>query len=366
MVMDETLTKLSLIVVCGSGGVGKTTMSAVLGVRAAQLGRRTLVLTIDPARRLATALGIERWTEEEKQVEDPTFKGSLHVAMVDAKAVFDGFVKKAAPSPADADRILNNKLYDALSRSLNGSQEFSSLERLYQAVSSGKYDLVILDTPPAQHAKEFLLAPQRFYDLFQDSLLKWFVAPQESTENKFRQIFQRGTSAVLGGLEKITGGEFMRELREFFVTIQTLQGIIREHSVAIHRMLSGPRSGFIVVTSFDERKLAEASQFQRDLERGGYLLSSVIINRAFPEFFGRKRDLANWGDKSREGEAEILVEYYKILESYFQTQIHAYNEFEKELSSGVGIIRIPDFVDDIHDLAGLKTIASEVAVRAQS
>ena len=171
MALDELLKTKKVIVCCGSGGVGKTTISASLGVRAAELGLKTLVLTIDPAQRLMTSLGLKS-TNEEVRVTPERFPGELYAAMLDMKRTFDEFIVRLDPSNEVARQVLKNHVYQQLSTALNGSQEYTAMERLLQAVSSGRYDIVILDTPPTKHAIDFLNAPTKIYTLFQESIIK--------------------------------------------------------------------------------------------------------------------------------------------------------------------------------------------------
>lgn len=179
--MDDLIKRNKIIVCAGSGGVGKTTVSAALGVRAAELGLRVLVLTIDPAKRLATSLGLVPGQADEVKVQNFDCDGALFAAAIDPEKIFGEFIKASAKNPEAAERLLRNRLYKQLATTFSGSQEFTSLERLAVAAESASYDLVILDTPPAQHALEFLEAPAKIYALFQDSITKWFVGGGQSS-----------------------------------------------------------------------------------------------------------------------------------------------------------------------------------------
>lgn len=358
--IDSILKNHKILICCGSGGVGKTTLSATLAVRAADLGLNVLVLTIDPAKRLASALGLDSLNDNDVLVPGQNFKGKLYAAMVDAKRVFDNFIYQSSPTKESAETILKNRLYVTLTTSLSGSQEFSSLERLYQAVTSEKYDLVILDTPPAQHAKEFLLAPQRFYALFQESIVKWFLAPEENS-GFLSTLLHKTTLTVLKALESLTGSEFMKELAAFFIGVKDIQHLIQDHSIAIQRMLTGSSAGFVVVTSFDDLKLAEAKSFQQSLQRGGYQLAAIIINRAFPEWLHQEAT-ANDANKFIQQSPKLqgLLNYYQSLEQYFVRQKESYNSFEESLEGDVEILRVPDFMNEIHDLDSLTEIARDL------
>lgn len=358
--VDGLLQKHKVIVCAGSGGVGKTTLSASLGVRAAELGLRVLVLTIDPAKRLATALGLETLSNKEIRVPGQTFKGELWASVVDSKTVFDEFVVQHVKDQAEREKILKNRLYDQLSTTLSGSQEYTALEKLYQVSKSGKYDLVILDTPPAQHAVDFLKAPEKMYALFQNAIVKWFL-PQDTAVSGLRGLIDRGTKAVFQALETLTGAAFLEELREFFHVIRSLQSTIQEHSGEIHTLLTGTSSTFVVVTSFDETKIQEAKQFRKLLLSTGYNLSTVIINRAFPEWL-------NVEEAKIEVQNELLSKLrtdYLDLKDYFSRHQDSFARFASEMSRELDVLRIPDFDQEIHDLQSLEKVANELVIRGQ-
>jgi anion-transporting ArsA/GET3 family ATPase len=344
------------VVVCaGSGGVGKTTCAAALGVRAAQLGRRTLVLTVDPAQRLATALGLNPKDISEHPVQLSQVKGSLSAAVIDSKIVFDGFIQRFAAKGEIVGRIMKNRLYQQLSTTLAGSQEFTALERLLQAAESGLYDLVILDTPPTKHAVDFLTAPQRINALFQDGITRWFMSPSERSPGFFAGLVSRGTRMALKSLETLTGGPFIEELLDFFSAIRSIQKTLRERSEAAERLLLDAKTSFVVVTSFDAAKLLEAKYLQGELKRMGYRLKGVVINRAFP--LGVPEHLQNTPPEVNAQVYERLMGFYKSFEDYFAFRYKLYESFAAELSEDVTIARVPEYQKDVHGIADLEVLA---------
>lgn len=356
----EALLKSHRLLICaGSGGVGKTTMSAALAVAAAKSGLRVLVLTIDPAKRLATALGLKSLSSEAVKVPGQNFKGELFAAVVDSKKVFDEFVGAHISDPASREKILSNRLYQQLSTTLSGSQEYTSLERLYQAFQNGGFDLIILDTPPSQHAVDFLRAPQKMYSLFQSSVIQWFL-PKEQSVSGWRRMLDRSTSGVFKILENLTGSAFIEELRQFFLVVNALQKTIQEHSADIHQLLVSPKAGFIVVTSFDEMKIKEAKTFRKALMLEGYTLKLVIANRAFPLWSQVQAE----GDTTLSDAAKHLWGYYQELGRYFGAQDKAFRDFSEELRAEVQVLRIPDFDQDIFELQNLEMVADELKQRA--
>jgi anion-transporting ArsA/GET3 family ATPase len=356
--IDDFLRKRKVIVVGGTGGVGKTTLSAALAVRAASIGLKVLVLTVDPAKRLADALGLKT-LDDENHVPGQHFKGRLYAAMVDQKRILDRFVRQAGLGDAVVERILNNNIYQRLSTTLSGSQEFTALERLYESYESGKYDLIVLDTPPAAHAVEFLDSAQRLSAFFQESIIKWFIKPFES-RSRLVNLFQRGTNLAFKAFEKLTGSAFLNELLGFLHEIYGLKDRLRERMELVHALLLQDNTSFVLVTSFDSAKIVEARKFQRELTDRRYRLSHVIINRAFPV----------WNQDQRTGtETENkLASYYKQLEAFFARHEEAFQSFKSDLRAqnlgSVQFLRIPDFDQEVYDLGSLEKISQALASAA--
>lgn len=366
--MEEFLKNHKVIVCGGSGGVGKTTISAALGVLAANHGLHVLVLTIDPAKRLATALGLDRIGANDTQIKLETSSGGkLHISMVESKVIFDQFVKAAAPNAGAADKLLKNRLYEKLSTTLSGSQEYTSLEKLYSSVNDKKYDLIILDTPPSKHALDFLKSPQKIYNLFQDSVLTWFMKKQSGQEVGFiRGLIQQGTMRAIRTLEVLTGAGFVDEMVEFFNAVSSWQPVLRDHSIAVHNLLTSDKTAFVLVTSFDKSKIAEARTFYKELRKGGYHLHKVIINRSLPEWLLDAEELATEALKGASDEVKSLAQYATAIKKFYYRHQNAYNNFESEVGQEsardvrVQFLRIRDFDEDIVDLTGLNRVADEI------
>lgn len=360
MGFEKALEK-KVLICCGSGGVGKTTLSAALGVYAANLGKSVLVLTIDPAKRLANSLGLENLEGDEVEVAPGKFKGRLFAAVLDMKKTFDEFIVRLASSEEGAEKVLNNNIYQQLSTALSGSQEYTALERLLLAVTSEKYDLVILDTPPTKHAIDFLNAPVKIHSLFQETVIRWFLMPFSTLDKFSLGLMNRGTKAALKGFEKLGGSEFFTSVLEFFSSIKDWQKDLRERAAEVHRLLTSSHTGFVLVTGFNSVRIEEARYFERSLKRGGYLLSAIIVNRAFP-LWG---EINSQGDVDRLNEEDKenyhkLYEYYNILKEYYSNQQHAFSQFAGELRNQVLFVRLPDFNQDIHDIQGLSHIADRL------
>ena len=332
-------------------------MASAIGVRASQLGLRTLVLTVDPAKRLATALGVDLAKDEDHVVPITTGKAPLSAAVINSKNVFDKFIAKHAKQPEIVARIMKNRLYQQMSTTLAGSQEFTALERLLQAHESGNYDLVVLDTPPTKHAVDFLTAPQRINALFQEGITKWFMAPGENT-GFFGKIVGKGTRVALKSLESLTGAQFIEELIDFFAAVRSVQEVLRERSERVHQLMTGKQTGFVVVTSFDAAKLQEAKYLQGELSRLGYSLQGAIINRAFP--LGVPDHLLEApSGVDNEAYAKVL-EFYKGFKEYHAIRYHLYDDFSKGLPKSVTTVRIPEYQKDVHGLSDLEALAAVI------
>ena len=338
--------KTKVAVFVGPGGVGKTTLAAAAALKAAQEGKKVLVLTIDPSQRLASTLGVQGAKEP---VRVPGFqgKGELWASVVDHQSTFDEFVRKAAAKAPAAEKLLQNRLYRQLTTNLAGSQDFSALEKLYSVVTESDYDLVVLDTPPAQHALTFLRAPEKIAALFDEGVAKWLREPGTS-RGCVQRMLGAGTRQVLKVLESLTGAEFIRELGEFFRALEGWQDRLRERTGAVHKMLVSDLTEFSLVTSFDPAKLKESERFARDIRREGYHLRQVLVNRAFPEWLQQQSSPPN--------SANLRPVFDKFREFYElrQTQL---DRFSAGLKGEVEVLRLPELNERVSDLKGLERVA---------
>lgn len=263
-----------MLIVCGAGGVGKTTTSAALAVRLAECGQRVAVLTIDPARRLADALSVSALGNAPRSV--PVQAGSLDALMLDAKETFDEIIRRKAPTPEVRDRILRNHYYRFVSERLPGVHEYMAMERLLELTESGRYDVVVLDTPPTRHALDFLSAPDRMAGLMDEGVMRWLVLP--ASAGGWRMI-EMGSDMLAGVLKKLLGERTIEDIAEFFSGFQSLWAGFRERSLLARSLLGSERTRFLLVTTAAPGARSDALAFLEVLRRDSMPFAGFLINR---------------------------------------------------------------------------------------
>ena len=278
-----------VVVCCGSGGVGKTTVSAALGLGLAQRGGRVAVVTIDPAKRLATALAMDDLHDDARRVPPERasaaglrLDGELWALQLDPKATFDRLVSRQAPSPEARDRILANRVYRHLSGAVAGAQEYMAVERLYELVEEGRYDHVVLDTPPAENALDFLEAPQRITRFIEGRALRLLLRPGLRAGKVGWRALQAGGTLVLSVLERLTGAQLLRDVSEFLGAFDGMYAGFRDRAQAVRALLRSPQASFVVVSAPRLDPAREAAELWRRLEADGYPLGGLVMNRVTP------------------------------------------------------------------------------------
>ena len=335
--MITLLPSTKTIICIGSGGVGKTTLAASLGVGLANAGKKVLVLTIDPSLRLAQALGVKTDGETHRVQLGSYTGGELWSCIIDHKKTFEWFIRSASGN-MDVKNLLQNRLYQQLSGRLSGSQDFTSLISLYRFVSSNEYDLVILDTPPSQHTWNFLLAPEKIAALFNEGVASWFRNPIAEKKGVIKRMLSLGTTQVLKALESLTGSTFMKELSDFFQAIQRWQGPLENYVMNCHRLLISEETEFILVTALDSSRINEAQKLSREIQKQGYRLTSIIINR-IPTWTQSRHAI-------KSSRLDELVKYYKSLENDLQSRS---NQFRNSLKV-YKCFELSQNTEDVNDL----------------
>jgi anion-transporting ArsA/GET3 family ATPase len=281
----------TIIVCCGSGGVGKTTTSAALALRAAEQGRRVVVLTIDPARRLAQSMGIERLDNIPRPVPGVVStsgagEGSLDAMMLDMKRTFDEVVESQA-TPEKAAQILSNPFYIALSSSFAGTQEYMAMEKLGQlhadARATGRWDLIVVDTPPSRSALDFLDSPERLSSFLDGRFIRLLLAPARGPA----RLMSAGLGVVTGALAKVLGASMLRDVQTFVAALDTLFGGFRQRAQRTYRLLQAAGTAFVVIAAPEPDALREAAYFVERLNEEQMPLAGLVVNRASPLPRGR-------------------------------------------------------------------------------
>jgi len=275
------------ILVCvGAGGVGKTTVAAALALEAARRGRRTCVITIDPARRLADALGVADLDNQPRQLAADRQSelgiadaGGLWAMMLDMKRTFDDLVERFAPDGESQERILHNPIYQHVSDALAGSAEYSAMEKVYELAEREEFDLIVVDTPPSQHALDFLEAPQRLIEFLDSRLVRMLVHPAFAAGRFGFRVFQRGAQRVLQVIERVSGVGFLEDVSDFLLAIEGMSEGFRERATRVRSLLLGSDSAFVLVSGPQRRSLDDAERFLARLEQTGVPLAGVVVNR---------------------------------------------------------------------------------------
>lgn len=290
--LERILREKSVLVCVGSGGVGKTTVAASLGLRASALGRRVVVLTIDPAKRLANALGLSTLGNQETLVDPGWVKragiesdGELWAMMLDLKRSWDDLIHRSVP-PDRAEAILANRFYQTLSSALAGSQEYIAMEKLYELYSRGDWDLLILDTPPTAHALDFLDAPNRILDFLDNEAIRMILGPALAAGRVGMRLFNFGTNYIARGLAKFTGGETLQELANFMVEIRGTYDHFKDRAAKVKTLLASDETSFLLVTSPHSFTVGEAIHFHDLLVQERMPIGVVVANRVHRDFLG--------------------------------------------------------------------------------
>ncbi len=359
------------VLVCvGSGGVGKTTMAASLALAAALSGSRAIVLTIDPARRLADSLGVGPIGNAPRPVPLDPFPnakgGSLDAMMLDQKGSWDALVERHAPTPEIAARIRKNPFYQQLSETFAGSQEYMAVEQLGALVASGRWDLVVVDTPPSQHAIDFLEAPQRLLGFLDRQVVRWFVSPTGGFGWSAFQAMNRTAGFLLRRLEEATGLATLGQVGDFFNDMSGLFDGFEERFHRVMGLLRDPATAFLLVASPDEQVLGQVEFLSGRMAAMEMPLKGVIMNRVHDaglapglERLGdaERRDLLEAGLRGQQPDGEDLAG--RLLANLKAHQVRARGDalrienFRDDLGLDTPLLQVPELDGDVHDLQSL-------------
>ena len=375
--LEQLLATKEIVISCGSGGVGKTTTAAAAAAMAAtHLGGKVLVLTVDPAKRLANALGLERFGNVETRVPEVAFtnagiepRGELWAAMLDTKQSWDDLIARHAPDAKTREAILANSIYQNISGRFVQSHDYIAMERLYEIHSSGTYDLIVVDTPPTRNAIDFLEAPDRMADFFSSKLLRWLTAPSKS------RVMNFASKPFYTVADRILGSQFLADIAEFFGLFQAMAPGFVERADAVTKILADKRTTFLVVSTLEAAPLHEAEFFIDALDERKLHLGALVLNKVLPSYL--RRTATTGVAKRLCSDADALAaavpgagdpaDTARVLgtigESFLNYQVVAKREAEQR----AGLARTPDVVAavpyfdaDIHDLGGLLQLGEQI------
>jgi anion-transporting ArsA/GET3 family ATPase len=364
------LAEAHVLVVTGSGGVGKTTTAAALGLDAARAGRRTLVVTIDPARRLAQALGLEALGDAPERVAlddaDTGGSGELWAMMLDMQTTFDRLVARHASSPEAAASITSNRIYRTLSSTLSGTQEYMAMERLHELHDDGDWDLIVVDTPPTRTALDFLDAPRRMTSFLEGRLLRLLLAPGLAAGRGIGRLVGVGTGAFLRVAGRVTGMELLDDLAEFFRGFEGMYEGFKRRAEQVLALLSDPSSRFVVVASPEPPPLAEARFLLDRLEQEGLAIAGVVVNRIRPSISDDPSEAAldaavaalsagDADDRAAGAALALLGDVRRIAARQRRDVVAALHGLDLAT-----VVEVPLLGGDVHDLAGLEDIAERL------
>jgi anion-transporting ArsA/GET3 family ATPase len=359
LVLDRTLDDARVVVLAGGGGVGKTTTAAGIGLGMARRGRRVCVLTIDPARRLADALGLEGVADEPVQVPlEQEGGGELWVVMLDAKSTWDGLIRQYADSPEAAEKVLQNRVYKEFSGAVAGTQEYTAVEKLHELLESGRWDVVLLDTPPTRNALDFLDAPQRLHSFLDSRALQLLLKPASGGLG----LLGRGAGVFTGLLKRALGVDLLSDLIEFFGVLGGMSQGFSQRSRAVQALLAEPRTVFLLVAAPHPESLAEAAQFRaaltgRDIHYGG-----LVVNRLTRAALDEDEAAVGAALSEALADDDAADRAATMHEQIRRQAAHDEALVLKHLT-GPGdeqVLLIPQLAEDVHDVAGLDRLVEHL------
>jgi anion-transporting ArsA/GET3 family ATPase len=384
-----------VVLVCGPGGVGKTSMAAAAGVAAVRAeASRVLVLTVDPARRLADALGLDGIGDRATPVDPARLdaagigvRGELHVAMLDTQASWDALVRQHAPDDATRDRILENPLYRTITSRFVHSHDYVAMERLHELHTSGEWDLVIVDTPPSRHAIDLLDAPGRMVEFFGGRMVRLLTAPYRAGRGRGARFVDLAARPFYQVADRVLGSQFLEDIAELFVALSSLSDGFVERAGDVERLLADARTTFVVVGVPEEEPLREVAALLAELERRSLACGAVVLNRVMPAWAhdpaARRAAALLAADPVPAGRAVAQALHDAAVDEAGAARVlgaaaEAFRDLEAVATReatlvggalggpgarGVPLVRVPHLAGDIHDLVGLAEASGHLVGR---
>ena len=344
-----------IVVCCGSGGVGKTTSAAALAVAGAEAGRKACVVTIDPAKRLADALGLESLTNHPRRI-DGGWPGELWALMLDTKGTFDDLVHRYAATPEQGQAILDNRLYRNISGALSGTQEYMAMEKLYELHNGGipdtpDFDLVVVDTPPTHNALDFLDAPRRLTAFLDNRIFRLLITPTRA----YLRAVSVATQTFLKTISRVVGAEVVGDAMAFFTAFEGMEAGFRDRAQAVRDLLAAPGTAFVLVTSPRPDAVEEASYFATKLVEAGIGVDALVVNRLHPGFGAQLATPEN----STGGPLAVLRANLAAFQEIASGEESAFARLADQIAPAP-VLRVPFLAGDVHDLEGLRIVGTHL------
>ncbi|MDQ1384722.1 MAG: hypothetical protein QOG65_2101 [Actinomycetota bacterium] len=368
--IDELVDDRRVVICCGTGGVGKTTTAAVLALEGARRGRKACVVTIDPARRLADALGIERLTNDPTEIDPKLWAdigaevvpgGRLSAMMLDTKSTFDLLVTRNASSPEQARRILENTFYRNVSGALGGTQEYMAMEKLHELHDEGDFDLIVVDTPPTRHALDFLDAPQRLTRLLDNRVFRLLMMPTRA----YLRVASVAVQTFLRTVARVVGSEVIEDVVAFFRAFEGMEEGFRERAAVVGEILTDPATAFVLVSSPRRDAMQEATFFADRLAEAGQSVQALIVNRVHPSFGDETpaglRAASEALRNARTEPAARLAALYDNLADFREIATLEREHLEAlrvRIGGDTVLAYIPYLAHDVHDFATLHEVGN--------
>jgi anion-transporting ArsA/GET3 family ATPase len=355
MSLDAVLAEASVVVCCGSGGVGKTTTAAVIALHAARTGRKAVVVTIDPARRLADALGLVDGLAAEPQRIELAAPGELWAMMLDTATAFDGIVRRNAPDAEQAERILTNRFYRNISGALSGTQEYMAAETLHQLHGDERFDLVVVDTPPSRNALDFLEAPGVLARFLDHRLFKLLMLPAR----RGMKVVNAATQPILRAVGRVVGSDVLADAVAFFQSFAGMEGGFRQRAEDVIALLRSDETRYVIVASPHRDTVTEAVWFAGKIAEHGITRVAGVANRVHPPFGAGTAQEARAAADAAAGDVAALWRNVADLRDLAEAALDELAPFAVLLGDGP-LATVPLLAGDVHDLDGLDEIRGHV------
>jgi len=357
--LDDLVDRSEIIICTGSGGVGKTTTAAVLALEAARRGRRAVVVTIDPARRLADALGLSGGIGNTPQRIDGDWPGELSAVMLDTKSTFDDLVTRYSADGEQAERILANRFYRNISGALSGTQEYMAMEKLYELHADSDFDLVVVDTPPTRHALDFIDAPRRLTRFLDHRLYRVLTA---STRGMMRAV-NAAAQTFVRSVSKVVGADVFDDAIAFFQAFDGMEAGFKERADEVLHLLSDPSTAFVLVASPRRDTVSEAHFFAEKLGEADIPVQALIVNRMHPRFGTERPEAAR--ERAATLDGTDLGGLYRNLADFSLVAAREEGHLEglADQVAPAPVVRVPFLSTDVHDLDGLGAVAAHLFAR---